>query len=198
MPQNSIIWDSVIHGFNCRKQRSETATYSIIYRTKDQIQRWHKIGHHGVFTPELARQQARKILLSVALGDDPSGDRHEIRNSMTIEQLCDDYVSDMQSGKINGKKTSTIKSDSSRIKQHIRPKLGKYKVATITQEHVEELVNAMTPGSAKRVLALAGVLFSYAIKRKLRKDSPARGIEAPPDVKRMRRLSNGEYQQRDK
>jgi integrase len=41
---------------------------------------------------------------------------------------------------------------------------------------------------------LAGVLISYAIKRKLRKDNPARGIEAPPDVKRMRRLSNGEYQ----
>jgi Arm DNA-binding domain len=108
MPQNSIIWDSVIHGFNCRKQRSETATYSIIYRTKDQIKRWHKIGHHGVFTPELARQQARKILLSVALGDDPSGVRYDIRNSITIEQLCDDYVSDMQSGKINGKKRQLL------------------------------------------------------------------------------------------
>lgn len=195
MPQNSILWDSVIHGFNARKQRSETITYSIIYRTEDQIQRWHKIGRHGVFTPELARQQARKILLAVAMGDDPSEQRQQMRNAMSISQLCDDYANDMQSGRINGKKLSTIKSDMSRIKQHIKPKLGKFKVATISSNEIEEFMNSLTPGAAKRIMGLVGAMFTYAIKRKLRTNNPVQGIETPSDVKRMRRLSNGEYHQ---
>jgi Arm DNA-binding domain/Phage integrase, N-terminal SAM-like domain len=166
MQPNSILWDNVIHGFNARKQRSETITYSIIYRTKERHQRWHKIGHHGVFTPELARQQARKILLAVAMGDDPSEQRHQMRNAMSISQLCDDYANDMQSGRINGKKQSTIKSDMSRIKQHIKPKLGKFKVATISSDEIEEFMNSLTPGAAKRIMGLVGAMFTYAIKRK--------------------------------
>jgi Arm DNA-binding domain len=108
MPPNCILWDGVIAGFNCRRQFSETRTYSIIYRTKDQVQRWHKIGHHGVFTPELARKQARHILLAVATGQDPSDERHQLRDAMSFCQLCDDYSNDMQSGKINGKKASSL------------------------------------------------------------------------------------------
>jgi site-specific recombinase XerD len=195
MPSNSVLWDNTIHGFNARKQRSETVTFSVFYRTKDQVQRWHKIGHHGVFTPEQARREAARILRAVAVGEDPSAERHALRNSMSISQLCDDYVADMQSGKVNGKKASTIRSDMSRVKQHLKPKLGKFKVATISPDQIEDFMNSLSMGSAKRVMDLLGVIFSYAIKRKLRKDNPVRGIETPPDVKRMRRLSNGEYKQ---
>jgi hypothetical protein len=165
MPPNSILWDNVIHGFNARRQFSETVTYSIIYRTKEQHQRWHKLGHHGVFTPEQARQQARKILLAVAMGDDPSEQRQQIRNAMSVSQLCDDYSNDMQSGRINSKKISTIKSDISRIEQHIKPKLGKFKVATITQDHVEEFMQSLTPGSAKRIMGLVGAILKQSCHR---------------------------------
>ena len=44
-----------------------------------------------------------------------------------MAELLDQYVADMQSGKINGKKLSTIKSDKSRIETHIRPYLGKFR-----------------------------------------------------------------------
>ena len=44
-------------------------------------------------------------------------------------------------------------------------------------------------------MGLTGSIFSFAIKRKLRKDNPAHGIDMPSDVKRLRRLSNSEYQQ---
>jgi integrase len=186
---------AVIAGFNCRRQFSETRTYSIIYRTNDQVQRWHKIGHHGVFTPELARKQARHILLAVATGQDPADERHQLRDAMSFSQLCDDYSNDMQSWKINGKKISTIRTDLSRIEHHIKPQLGKFKVSTITQEQMEEFMNSLSAGSAKRIMGLTGSIFSWAVKRKLRKDNPAHGIEMPSDVKKLRRLSNSEYQQ---
>jgi hypothetical protein len=193
LPTNSIVWDTAIHGFNARRQFSETVTYSVIYRNYDNTQRWHKIGHHGVFTPELARQQARHILLAVATGKDPSAERQAARHSITVAQLCDQYVADMESGKINGKKPSTIKSDKNRIKHHIKPKLGKHKALTITQDQIEAFMHELRAGNARRVTSLVSAIFTYALKKKIRPDHPVRGIDKPKDVKKTRRLSNAEY-----
>ena len=176
---NSILWDSQIRGLCVRKQRSETITWSVVYRNRDGRQKWYKLGRYPILTPFLARQEAVKILRAVTLGDDPSEARHERRHAMSVAQLCDDYANDMKSDKLNGKKASTIKTDMSRIEQHIKPGLGKFKVATITQQQIEEFMNAMSPGSAKRVIGLTGAVFSWAVKRKLRTDNPVRGIETP-------------------
>jgi integrase len=195
MEPGSILWDAEVRGFNARRQFSNIITYSVIYRTRDGIQRWHKIGRHPIFTPDLARKEAIRILRDVVLGNDPSGERQAVRNSMTVAQLCDLYQADMQSDKINGKKASTIRSDCNRIKNHIRPKLGKFKVATISSEQIEHFMNELSIGSAKRIITLTGTIFTFAVKRKLRADNPVSGIEKPADVKKTRRLSNTEYQQ---
>jgi len=193
LPPNSIIWDHEVKGFNARRQFSEVVTFSVIYRTQENHQRWHKIGRWPIFTPHLARLEAIKILRSVALGQDPSAERKELRNAMTVAQLCLDYSADMRSGKVNGKKLSTIKSDQSRIERHIKPKLGKFKVVTITSDQIEEFMNSLTPGSAKRIIGSLGAIFSYAVKKKLRSDNPVHGVETPSDTKRTRRLSDFEY-----
>ena len=145
--------------------------------------------------PDQARQEAARVLREVALGKDPAGARMALRSAPTMEQLCDEYVSDMQSGKVNGKKTSTIKTDISRIATHIKPALGKRKVASVTQEDVERFMHGLNPGSARRVTGLLGAIFSYAIKRKLRDTNPVHGLDKPADVKRMRRMAESEYAQ---
>ena len=114
---------------------------------------------------------------------------------MTIAQLCDLYMADTQSGKINGKKTSTIISDRSRVKIHIKPKIGRHKVASITQEKIEEFMTSLSLGSAKRVISLLGAMFTFAIKKKIVKINPCTGLETPPDNKKTRRLSDVEYAQ---
>ena len=128
MQPNSILWDSAVRGFNARRQFSDVVTFNVFYRTQDGTQRWHKIGRHGIFKPDVARQEARRILIAVALGQDPSGERFKLRNSMTVSDLCVSYVADMEAGRINGKKESTIKSDKNRIHKHINPNIGKYRV----------------------------------------------------------------------
>jgi integrase len=198
MQPNSVLWDSVIRGLCVRRQHSETTTWSIVYRTKENHQRWQKLGRFPVFTPKIARQEASKILLAVAQGRDPAEERYALRNSMTISQLCDLYTADTESGKMNGKKTSTILSDRSRIKIHIKPKLGKHKVVSLRQEQVEEFMNKLPLGSAKRIIGLFGTMFTFAIKRKIVKINPVAGIETPSDNKKTRRLSDAEYAQLQK
>jgi hypothetical protein len=75
-----------------------------------------------------ARQQAQRILRGRDLGEDPSGPRMALRNAISIEQLCDEYVSDLENGNAAGKKASTVKSDISRIATHINRCSGNGKV----------------------------------------------------------------------
>jgi integrase len=192
---NQILWDETVRGFCVRRQHSETITFSVVYRTKSNVQRWHKLGRSPVLTPHLARQEAIRVLRSVALGDDPSAERYSERNSMTVAQLADRYLEDLESGRINSKKQSTLMSDKSRIKNHIAPKIGKLKVVSINQEQVEEFMYSLSPGSAKRTIGLLGAIFSFAQKRKICTDNPCNGLEKPKDRKRTRRLSDMEYRQ---
>jgi integrase len=195
LPTNSIIWDTEIRGLNVRRQFSDVVTYSIVYRTLDGVQRWQRIGRHGVWTPDLARKQARSVLMARDLGKDPTADKMALRSAPTVAELCDSYMADMDAGRINGKKASTVKSDKSRIGTHILPKLGKLKVASVTREHVETFMHSLSPGSAKRVTGLLGAIFSFAVKKGLRETNPVHGVDKPADVKRMRRLSDAEYAQ---
>jgi integrase len=187
---NSLVWDTEVRGFVARRQFSEVITYSVIFRNRENRQHWYKLGRHPILTPHLARQEAIKVLRAVTLGEDPSAERTALRTGMTIAQLCDEY-----SARENGKKPATIRSDTSRIKLHIKPKLGKLRVASITSDQVEDFMLSLSRGSAGRTIGLLGVMFNYAVKRKLRPDNPVRGIEKPKDVKRNRRLSDAEYAQ---
>ena len=190
MPPNSILWDTEIPGLNARRQFSDVVTFSIVYRTLAGVQRWQRIGRWGVWTPDLARKQARSVLMARDLGKDPSADRMALRSGPTVAELCDEYQQ-----RDNGKKPGTIRTDKSRIKQHIKPKLGKLKVAAVTSEQVEDFIRSLPTGSQARALGLLGAIFSYGIKRKLRTDNPCRGIEKPTETKKTRRLSNEEYTQ---
>jgi integrase len=160
------------------------------------LQRWHKIGRAGVFTPALARTEAIKVLRSVALGEDPSAERVAIRNSMDVSALCDLYSTSFNS--IN-KKSSTIKSDNSWIKGHIKPKIGKHKVVLINRDMIEQFMHdtsvTLSPSSARRMMGLLSAIFTFSVDRKLRPDNPCIGIKKPKENKKTRRLSNAEYHQ---
>jgi integrase len=114
---------------------------------------------------------------------------------MTVAQLADQYIADLEAGKLNGKKSTTLASDKSRIKNHIAPKIGKLRAVSITQEQVEEFMYGLSIGNARRTIGLLGAIFTFAQKRKIRTDNPCHGIEKPKDNKRTRRLSSAEYVQ---
>ena len=143
---HTILWDQETRGFCARRQFSDVITYSVYFRARDGQQRFYKIGRHGVFTPNLARNEAKQVLRNVAVGKDPAAELKALRHGPTMVELCDVYQQ-----RANGKKVSTLKSDASRIATHIKPKLGKMKVASITSENVETFfMHSLSPGSAKR------------------------------------------------
>ena len=192
---NSILWDLEVRGFCARRQFSNVVTYSVIFRNREGRQHWFKLGRHPILTPSLARQEAIKVLRSATLGEDPSDARKALRSAPIMAEVMDEYIADMGAQRVNGKKMSTIKSDLARINLHIKPKLGKLKVTSVTQDDIEAFVLQLSPGSARRIIGLTGAIFTWAIKKKLRPDNPCRGVETPKDNKRLKRLSVAEYAQ---
>jgi integrase len=190
MQPNTILWDLEVRGFVARRQHSDIVTFSVVYRTKENVQRWQKLERYPILTPHLARQEAIRILRAKALGQDPAGEKMALRNGMTVAELCDEY-----SARDNGKKPETIRADHSRINVHIKPKLGKLKVASITSENVENFMRSLSAGSQSRTVGLLGAIFSYAVKKKLCATNPCVGVEKPAQTKRTRRLSGDEYAQ---
>jgi Arm DNA-binding domain len=89
------LWDSSLPGFGARRQQGEAITYVLKYRTAEGRQRWFTIGQHGApWTPETARQQARRLLGDVARSGDPATEKRAARKAQTVSELCDAYFAD--------------------------------------------------------------------------------------------------------
>ena len=215
---NSEVWDAAVPGFGARRQRSEAVAYVLLYRTPEGRSRRFTIGRHGApWTPDTAREEARRLLGAVARGADPAADKTAIREAVTVGELCDLYLADAESGRLltrrkAPKKASTLLSDKGRIAGHIRPKLGKLPVAAVTPRDVEAFMHAVAEGetarrrpgrgmgnlrggvgTASRTVGLLGAIFSYGIRKRIRSDNPVHNVMRPADGRRERRLSDLEY-----
>ena len=213
------MWDAAVPAFGARRQRSTAIAYVLLYRTREGRQRWHTIGRHGApWTPDTAREEARRLLGDVVRGVDPAGDKKTARTAPTVSELCDAYLADAEAGRLllrsgAGKKASTIYTDRRRVERHVKPLLGHLKVAAVTAEDVVSFMHQVATGAsagvhktergvsrtrggkgtASRTVGLLGAVFAYAVHRKLRKDNPVRGVTRFKDGRRERRLTDMEY-----
>jgi integrase len=152
-----------------------------------------KIGRFGSpWTPDEARDEARRLLGDVARGEDPAASRAQQRGAVTVGKLCEAYLADAKGGKL-GKKASTVVTDESRIRRYIIPNLGHLPVGAVSRDDVESFIHAIPRGTATRTTGLLGAIFEYAIRNGMRSDNPVRGVKKFADGKRERRFSDDEY-----
>jgi integrase len=206
------IWDASLAGFGARRQRGNAVSYVLFYRTKEGRQRWFTIGRHGApWTPESAREEARRLLGEVANRADPATDKRAARNAKTVSELCDLYLDDAENGRLitrrrTAKKASTLATDRGRIQRHIKPLLGLCKVTAVTGTDVERFMYDVAAGktagghvrgglgTASRTVTLLGAIFTYAARHRMRTDNPVHGVIRPADGRRDRRLTDAEYE----
>ena len=166
-------------------------------------------------TPDTARDLARKKLAAVAIGQDPSADRHAVRTGLTVAEVCDWYLKEAEAGHLLGRnrrpiKASTLRVDRSRIQTHIKPLLGSRAVSGLTLGDVEGMQADIAAGKsargrkgrggratggagvAGRTISTLRALLGHASRLKIIAKSPAQGVRQIAGNKRQRRLSEDE------
>jgi integrase len=214
-------WDNELPGFGVRVWPTGRKVYLAQYRASGRTRRV-KIGVHGPLTVEEARNGAKGILGDVARGDDPAEDRATRRKSLTVRDLCDNYLGAARHGLIMGKggkpkKASTLDTDRGRIERHIKPLLGTKLVRDLVQADVNRFIRDVTTGktavvektekkrgkaiveggagTAARTVGLLGGILSFAVSEGVFALNPVRGVKRPADNRRQRRLTIDEYRQ---
>lgn len=214
-----VIWDDGLPGFGLRVFTSGKRSYVIQYRSAGRSRRY-TIGLHGVWTPELARQEAKAQLGRVARGDNPAEERQIDHKALTVKGLCSLYLNDLNAGLILGKggrpkKPTTIGTDTGRIQRHIIPLIGTRRVRDLTKADIHKVLKDIMAGktrasvktkklrgraivrggagTATRTVGLLGGILTYAVEAGTIERNPAHGLRKPKDNVRTRRLSEAEY-----
>lgn len=170
------LWDADLKGFGLKVMPGGAKTYFVWYRAGEgraAVRREYTIARHGEMTPEQARQEAAKVLSRVRLGEDPQRSRQRARNDMTVAALCDLYLAEG----VATKKASTVASDRSRIKSHIKPLLGRKPVAGVTSADVERFLADIAAGKTAvvRKPSRKAAPKAQPADRRRRTDPAARG-----------------------
>lgn len=187
-----FIWDDDVHGFGLRVMNTGRKSYVIQYRQGGRTRRM-VIAKHGVMTPDEARKKARKLLVEVAEGGNPSEDRRVYSRAPTVAALCDRFLSEHVAHRC---KPSTESEYRRSVNLFIKPAIGNHKVQDITRQDIARLHHAHQhiPYQANRTLGVLSKVFNLAEEWGLRPDgsNPCRHVKKYSETKRERYLSREE------
>ncbi len=202
--RDRFIWDSELRGFGIRMKPSGAASFILQYRTPQGKTRQLAFARVGIVTPDKARAKALKLLAKVEEGADPSAERHDCREALTVAELCDRYLEAARAGLVmtrfrKPKRASTVAIDEGRVARHIKPLIGSNVAVDLTRSIVQRMTNSIAAGktagtfktkargkavvdggvgTAARVVELLGGIWTWAEKRGLVSGAnPSRGVE---------------------
>jgi integrase len=191
-----LLWDDELKGFIAKITPKGKRCYFLVYRDRNRIQRWKKIGDHPVITCEEARDIARGWLNEMTHGKEPSVNKKGSLKTThpTMRELADRYMAEHAPRK----KLLSQKKDEQLWRMHILPSIGNLKIAALTRQDLLTLHSSLKdiPITANRVLSLLSKALNLAELWGYRPDgsNPCRHIPKNKENKREYFLSSEELE----
>ena len=187
----SVVWDRDVKGFGVRRQRQ-----AVKYVLKSRIRgkdRWFTIGPHGApWTPDTARQEAKRMLGEIAAGKNLAIIREQQRSVLGFADVVDRFLE--EHGKKVERRTAT--EYERLLRRHAVPALGDRPIDAIDRAAVAKLHHSLaaTPRQANLLLSVLSKMMGWATKRGLfpSEANPCRSIDRYKENRRERFLSAAE------
>lgn len=195
--------DSVDYQFNqvpglvLRVRRSGAKAFYVLKRRKGGGLIREKIGSYPDITPEQARKKAAELLAALAVGDDPTEARREIRGALSVQQAFDLFV-EKKRNKSGAPLSPKTKEEYTRCLRLYWSAIAKKKLPEITRDEVARQyrkIGLEYPTTANRARAMLASLFNWCVEHEMIDANPVSGVKkAFADVERDRFLSGDELQ----
>ena len=189
LPLNSVMWDQSLNGFGARRQRKHVH-YLLRYRINGK-QRFITIGRHGSpWTPDSARNEARRLLGLVATRVDPASER--VRPAETFGAEVARYLE---------RKRPVLRPRSMvEVERHLNVQCKRLHSLPLTDIDrrtialtLAEVEQASGPVARNRVRSSLSAFFTWAIREGLLEVNPVSGTgKADEEPSRDRVLTQGE------
>jgi integrase len=191
-PLPAIIYDTELKGFGVRLAVNSSLGWFVEYRPGAGGRRISKKRYYfgsREFTPEQARQRAKELLASIALGGDPLADRQRERRSFTFREFAERYLSEEAEAKLTNYRIA--------IRKHANPEIGRIKLDKLLTSDLSKLhqkIGKTTPMTANRVMECISSIFRYAATCNIVPvgHNPTKGIRAFRESRRERFLNSDE------
>lgn len=192
-----IVYDDTLRGFGVRVAPSGSRSWFVEYRPGAGGRRVTKRRMYfggREFTPEEARQAAKEILASVALGKDPAAVRRDERESETFREFAERYLREEAEAKL---KPGTVTNYRICVRKHAVPYIGAIKLNRISTADISRIhtkVGETRPMTANRIVECISSIFRYAATCNLVPvgHNPTKGIRGFRENRRERYLSSQE------
>jgi len=186
-----VVWDSEQKGFGVRVSPKGLRSYFVQYRNQQGNTRKKKIGVHGTYTADMARDDAITILRAVAKGADPSLEKKIEKQIPNMEKFSNEYLEIHAKG---GKAERTYKEDKRMLLKYILPELGKKAITEVNSHDLALLHSKLrqTPYQANRIRSLLSKMFNLAIQWGWLAETPVKNVKKYKEFEKTRWLDEEE------
>jgi integrase len=183
---NVITWDLAVGGLGVRVTAADHRAFVLDYYTRTGKRRRYTIGSFPDWSVTGAREEARRLKRLIDAGSDPLGEIEAERGAAIVNDLIERFLDEH----VSRKRPHTAYDYRVIVERHVRPALGRMKVAEVAWADVDALHRKITkagrPVQANRVVSVISKMFALAIRWRMRTDNPAKGIERNGEQKRKR------------
>jgi len=196
LDSDQTIWDTETKGFGYRRQKGTDKVFILKYRFgkgRTARQYIYTIGKLGSpWTPDTARDEAKRILGRVANGENPAAERQHKKSANSIDEAFTQFMEDSA-----GKRAQRTIDEYRRLyEKYAQSQLKRYRAEDVTRADIQKLHSGLahTAPQANRLLQMLSAFFNWCERsgHRPRHSNPCHDIEKYGEHYRERFLSEKE------